>query len=200
VIGVVIAGQLKGMALRARRVVLLPAVLMVLGLVSLAGSHDVRPDDVLCILASTVMAAAIGFGQGAVMHLEARDGALWGRLPPRGLWLWAVLVVSRVVVTVVAVALGAKAASSTDSIILVLGVNRLAQAAVIAARAIAAGVPFAPEHDGKTLFPNVLGQRLRSFQEDAWASSPATVDGVPLNGARCGEIVRRLGERFADVP
>jgi hypothetical protein len=64
-----------------------------------------------------------------------------------------------VAVSVIAALLGAKAASSTDSIILVPGINRLEQAAVIAARAITVGVPFAPEKDGKVFLPWLLGAK-----------------------------------------
>jgi hypothetical protein len=158
VIAVVVTRQLKGEPLRARRVVLLPAILIVAGAVSLDGTAKVGAADVVCIVASALVAVAIGLGQGATMHLESRDGGLWGRMPRRGLWLWAALIASRLVVAVIAAALGAKAASSVDSILLVLGINRLAQAAVIAARAVAAGVPFSLEKDGKTFLPGLLGQ------------------------------------------
>ena len=45
--------------------------------------------------------------------------------------------------------LHAHVAASSATLLLSLGVNRLAQAAVIVARAMAMGVPFAPEKDGK---------------------------------------------------
>jgi guanyl-specific ribonuclease Sa len=39
-------------------------------------------------------------------------------------------------------------AAGTTAILLVLGLNRAAQALVVVPRAIAAGIPFAPEKDG----------------------------------------------------
>ena len=131
VIVFVIVSQLKGMTLSVKRTVVLPMVLSGYGLVDLSGLPHVRPVDVACIGASAVLAAAVGAFQGAAMHLEERDGALWGRMPLRGLWLWGALVLSRALVTVLALSLGAKAASSVGSVILVLGVNRMAQAAVV---------------------------------------------------------------------
>jgi hypothetical protein len=139
----VIISQVKGQSLHGKQMALLPAILMVFGLVNLAGMSGVGPADIACITGSAVIAAAIGLGQGAVMRLEGRDGTLWGQLPRRGLWLWAALILSRVAVVVVAHALGAGAAASLDSIIVVLGINRLAQAAVVAARAVRAGLPIA---------------------------------------------------------
>jgi hypothetical protein len=138
-----IFSQVKGLTLSWKRIVVLPAVVSVIGLVGLAGTTGVGPEDILCMMVSAVIAAAIGMGQGASMHLEARGGTLWGQMPLRGSWLWVALIVSRVAMVAVAYAIGAKAAYSFDAIILTLGVNRLAQAAVVGARGLKAGVNFA---------------------------------------------------------
>lgn len=139
----IIFTQVKGMTLTRRRTVVLPAVLCVVGAVGLSGTKGVGVEDILFLVVSAGIAAAIGLAQGAVMHLEARDGALWGRLPVPGLWLWAAFIVSRIALVALAYALGAHAAASTDGILLTLGINRLAQAAVIGARAQKVGVTFA---------------------------------------------------------
>ena len=81
-------------------------------------------------------------------RLERRDGYLWAQLPKRGLWLWGGLIVSRLVITGIAHAAGAHVAAGTAAILLMLGLNRAAQALVVVPRAIAAGIPFAPEKDG----------------------------------------------------
>ncbi len=60
-----IISQLKGMALTWKRAVLLPAVVCIIGFVGLAGSQNVGPAAVACIMASALMAGAIGAGQGA---------------------------------------------------------------------------------------------------------------------------------------
>ncbi|MGP7995941.1 MAG: hypothetical protein ACLPKI_01175 [Streptosporangiaceae bacterium] len=149
VVVAVIISQVKGVTLSWKRVVILPAVLVLFGLENLAGMA-VRPIDVACIAASAMVAAVIGLGQGVTMHLESRGGQLWGRLPLRGLWWWAALVVSRVAVMAVALSLHAKAAASVDSVLLVLGINRLAQAAMIGLRASRAGLPLSVP--GRTAF------------------------------------------------
>ena len=138
-----IVTQLKGLTMTWKRTVLLPAIVSVIGFVGLAGTTGVGWEDVFCMVVSAVMAAAIGVGQGVSMHLEARQGTLWGQMPLRGVWLWVALFASRVVMVAVAYAIGAKAAYSFDAIILTLGVNRLAQAAVVGTRALKAGVNFA---------------------------------------------------------
>jgi hypothetical protein len=141
VVAFVIIGQVKGMTLSGRRMLLLPVILIGFGVVNLAGMHGVGPVDIACIACSAAIAGAIGLGQGWAMHLESRGGALWGRLPLRGLWWWAALIAARIGMLAVAAALGAKAAGSADAVFLVLGINRLAQSAMIGLRASRAGLP-----------------------------------------------------------
>jgi hypothetical protein len=143
-VGYVVVTQVRGQSLHAKRLVLLPAVVIVIGLAGLHGMTGVTAADVACITASALIAAAIGCAQGRMTQLQARNGALWGRLPARGLWLWAALVISRVAMMVLAHGIGAEAATSLDSVLLVLGINRLAQAGVIASRATRAGLPLTP--------------------------------------------------------
>lgn len=142
-IGYVVLTQVRGQQLRGKRLVAVPAVLLVMGIIGLVGMSGIGTTDIACMAASGLIAAAIGLGQGAMTQLEQHDGVPWGQLPVRGLWLWAALVLSRVAVMVVAHALGAEAVASMDAILLALGINRLAQAGAIAARAVRAGVPLA---------------------------------------------------------
>ena len=155
VVVAVIIGQVKGMPLSGRRMLLLPAILIGYGVVNLAQMHGVGPVDIACIAVSATIAAVIGLGQGRVMHLESRGGALWARLPLRGLWWWAALIAARIGMLAIAAALGAKAAGSIDSVFLVLGVNRLAQSAMIGLRATRAGLPLGGPA-GRPAFPDGL--------------------------------------------
>jgi hypothetical protein len=160
IVAFVIGRQLRGEPLRGKRLLLLPAVLVVIGGASLRSAG--RPPtsaDLACLVTGGLIAAAIGAAQGSMMRLETRGGGLWGRLPVRSLWLWLALVTSRVAMTVIADGLHARLAASTACVLLLLGINRLGQGAVVTARALAAGVPFAPEKDG-TVF---LAGRLEQF-------------------------------------
>jgi len=58
-----------------------------------------------------------------------------------GVWWWAALIAARIGMLAIAAALGAKAAGSVDAVFLVLGINRLAQSAMIGLRASRAGLP-----------------------------------------------------------
>lgn len=155
VVVAVIIGQVKGVTLSGRRMLVLPAILIGYGVVNLAGMHGIGPVDIACIAVSATIGAVIGLGQGRVMHLESRGGGLWARLPLRGLWWWAALIAARIGMLAVAAALGAKAAGSADAVFLVLGINRLAQSAMIGLRASRAGLPLGGPA-GRPAFPDGL--------------------------------------------
>jgi hypothetical protein len=164
IIGYVIFRQVQGEPLRGKRTVLLPAVLIVIGFLNLHGSGGAHLSgtDVACLVAGAAGSAAIGLAFGAVIRLESRGGYLWAQLPLRGLWLWAGLAGWRVLIMVLASGLHAHIAASTATLLLSLGVNRLAQAAVVVVRATGMGVPFAPEKDGKVL----MGETFRQGSGD----------------------------------
>ena len=151
VIGYVIFRQVRGEAVRGKRAVLLPAILTVVGYSDLhrnGGAH-LSHADIACLVVGIAGSAAIGLAFGALMRLESRDGYLWAQLPIRGLWLWGAMVAWRVVVLILAESMHAHVAASSSTLLLSLGVNRLAQAAVMVPRALAMGVSFAPEKDGR---------------------------------------------------
>jgi hypothetical protein len=159
VVVAVIASQLKGMTIGTRRLVVLPAVLTVLSAVDLGGPEHVSATDIEYIAASAAIAAAVGVAQGAAMRLKQRSGALWGQMPPWGLWLWAALVVSRLAVYVIADARGATVAASFGAIVLTLGINRLAQSGVMALWALEKGIPIPLGSTGGGLVSGLLGGR-----------------------------------------
>jgi hypothetical protein len=153
----VIGRQLIGEPMRGKRLIVLPLILTVVGLTDLnSTSHPLRAADIGCLAVGAVIVAAIGLAQGRAMRLESRDAVLWVQLPAKGLWLWLVLVASRLAMTGIAVGLHAHVAGSTTPILLLLGVNRMAQAAIVATRAVRAGIPFAPEKDGNSLLSGMF--------------------------------------------
>jgi hypothetical protein len=158
IVGYVIGRQLMGEPLRGKRVVLLPIILAVTGVIDL-GTHGrhVAAADVVCLVISGLIALTVGLLQGRMTRLEGRNGALWGQMPLRGLWLWAVLVGSRLIMTVIALAVGAKVAGSGTPMLMLLGINRIGQAAIVMRHALATGIPFAPEKDGTSFLSGQIG-------------------------------------------
>lgn len=145
----VIGQQMTGGAVSGKRLVVVPAVLTLIGLLDISGqeSHPGATDIALLVVGAAI-AIAIGAALGGMTRLERRDGHLWAQLPKHGLWLWGGLIVSRLALIGIAHATGAHVAAGTAAILLTLGLNRAAQALTIVRRAVAAGIPFAPEKDG----------------------------------------------------
>ena len=150
VVGFVIYQQVAGQAVAGRRLIAAPAVLTVIGFLDLDHAKHLHTADVVWLTVGAIGSVLIGLAFGAMTRLQERNGVLWAQLPMRGLWLWAALIGWRVLIAVIAAKSGAHVAGSTTPLLFTLGLNRLAQAGVIAARAMAAGIPFAPEKDGRT--------------------------------------------------
>lgn len=161
VIGYVIFRQVKGEPLRGKRTVLLPAILTVIGYSDLShqGGH-LSATDLACVVLGLAGSAVIGLAFGAITRLESRGGFLWAQLPVRGLWLWAAMLGWRAATFMVAEALHAHVAASSATLLLSLGVNRLATAAVIVPRALSRGIAFAPEKDGRTFLSGAFDKRF----------------------------------------
>jgi hypothetical protein len=156
-----IGQQIIGAPLRGKRAVVLPLVLTVIGAAQLGGhGTHVGGADIVLLSVSAVIAVAVGLCLGAITRLERRNGHLWAQLPKRGMWLWAGLIASRLIITLVAHGTGAHVAGGASAILLVLGLNRVAQALVVAPRAIAAGIPFAPERDGSVFGASWFGSSI----------------------------------------
>jgi hypothetical protein len=197
IVGYVIGRQLLGEHLRGKRLIVLPVVLAVVGATDLVGhSRNLGTADIVLIVVGSVVAAAIGVGQGSMMRLEARSGTLWGQMPRRSLWLWLALVTSRIVLDVVGSGIGAHVAASTAPILLTLGINRLAQAAVVAPRALAAGIPFTAEKDGSTFLGDVFGPGNAHGPQDLTPTRPAQSDNRTQSGTWQAGI-RLIADRLA---
>jgi hypothetical protein len=150
IIGFVIYQQIAGQKLQGKRLVVLPLVLTIIGFADLHGAKHLHPADYLWLTVGAIGSVAIGLAFGAITRIGSRDGVLWAKMPLRGLWLWAGLFAWRGLIMVLAARSGAHVAASSTPLLFTLGLNRLAQAAVIAPRAMLAGIPFAPEKDGST--------------------------------------------------
>jgi hypothetical protein len=146
----VIGRQVVGSPVTGRRLVVFPVVLTVIGIVDISGDKaPLNATDVVLLAVSAAIAIAVGLSLGAMTRIERRDGYLWAQLPKQGLWLWGGLIVSRIAITGIGEVSGAHLVAGSSAILLMLGLNRAAQALVIAPRAITAGIPFAPEKDGR---------------------------------------------------
>jgi hypothetical protein len=146
IIAFVISRQLVGGSVQAKRLFLPGVILTAIGITDLCG-HGSHPNglDIVLITMSAVIAIGVGIWLAMLTRLEQRDGFLWAQLPRAGLWAWGALIASRLAMIALAHVAGAPLAAGSSAVLFTLGLNRLAQAGVVGIRAVAAGIPFAPE-------------------------------------------------------
>ena len=148
-VGWVLWSRMKGQPLKAKRLLVLPAVLTVLGITDLAGSSapHLTPKDIGFLAGSVAISAVLGAARGATIELYPQGGELWQRYRLITAGLWITLIAAKLVVMVIAGAAGASAGGGTSSLLLSLGVSLLAEAAIVGPRALSTGLPFATGHD-----------------------------------------------------
>jgi hypothetical protein len=193
-----IGRQLAGEPLRVNRLIGLPVALTAIGIVDVVANKGpgATRTDIVLIGAGCAINAAIGMCQGGLMRVESRNGYLWGQMPQSVLCWWAANIATGVIFDGIAHALGAHLATISAVILLRLGVNRLAQASVVVPRALATGIPFAPEPDKAGTpqdfrahperdrqLPDVVGPAPVTDEPRADSSPNPSIPGPPNNGS-----------------
>jgi hypothetical protein len=143
-IAYVLFRRLAGEPLEGRRLVVLPLVLLIVGVTQLNGAH-VTPLDVTLLVIGGAVAALLGAVRGLTVHVYAKGGHLWYRYRPVTIVVWAASLLLRLGQTVAGHALGADAKVMGAALLPVLGLSLLAEGMVVGKRALATGVPFAPQ-------------------------------------------------------
>lgn len=173
VVGFVLWTRMKGQPLVAKRLLVLPVVLVVIGITDLTGTsapHLTRTDTAF-LVAGVAISVVLGAARGATMELYPKGGELWQRYRPVTVALWIALIAAKLVLAAIAGAAGASGGGGTNSLLLTLGVSLLAEAAVVGPRALSTGVPFAADQKKSD------GHRPRrasspSFTEDVYEVTP----------------------------
>jgi hypothetical protein len=149
-IALVMWTRMQGQPLQAKRLLVLPAVFVVLGISDLTGKNvHYTAADIGFLVTGAVAAAVLGAARGATVELFSRGGELWQRYRPISVALWLTLIAAKVILTVIASAAGAPGGAGTNGLLLALGISLVAETAVVGPRALATGVPFATQQDDR---------------------------------------------------
>jgi FtsH-binding integral membrane protein len=149
-IALVMWTRMRGQPLQAKRLLVLPAVFVVLGVGDLTGQHaHYTAADIGFLVAGAAVAAVLGAARGATVELFSRDGELWQRYRPVTVALWLTLIAAKIILAVIARAAGAPGGAGSNGLLLALGISLLAETAVVGPRALATGVPFATQQDDR---------------------------------------------------
>ena len=146
-VGYVLWSRLRGQPLNARRLLVLPVVLTVIGVADLTGSSAPRLSgtDVGFLAAGVAISVVLGVARGATIELYPNRGELWQRYRPVTVVAWATLVVAKLALAGIPSLAVASAGAETRGLLLSLGASLIAEAAVVGPRALSTGLPFASD-------------------------------------------------------
>lgn len=132
----VLFSRMRGERLNARRLVVLPAVLTVIGLVEVLGAvrGGVHDADLALLAGGLIVSTAFGIARGATVMLYAAQDRLWLRYRPLTLVLWLVTIAVRVGLSVLAAAVRATLVQG-PALLLFVGVTLLGEGSWVVWRA-----------------------------------------------------------------
>ena len=136
--------RLAGEPLEGRRLVVLPLILLIVGVSQLNGAHATSLDITVLVVEGAV-AATLGAVRGLTVHVYERNGHLWYRYRPLTVVVWLASLLLRLGQVFAAHALGADSSVLSAALLPLLGLSLLGEALVVGKRALATGVPFAPQ-------------------------------------------------------
>ena len=138
-VGYLLVRRLLGEPAQAKRMLILPAVLTVVGLSVVAG-QSTTPRAVLFLVVTVAISIALGALRGASVRISQRDGVAFIRYTWVTLVLWVVNLAVKFGANVVFGAVDAKDASTVgNSLLLTIGSGILAEGLVALYRALSAG-------------------------------------------------------------
>ncbi|MFD7611803.1 DUF1453 domain-containing protein [Streptomyces sp. NPDC059828] len=139
----VIAKRLVGEPLNARDLFVPPIVLTGLGAWALHEAEELTGADLTWVVAGAALGLALGGVRGATIQIFDKGGVLWHRYTGRTFLVIGVSLVVMAGFGLLAVAMGMH--EEARPVQLSIGVGFLGEALVVGRRALATGLPFAPE-------------------------------------------------------
>jgi len=130
----------------ARRLVILPAILVVIGVAAISHVDNGALSATASLYLAIDLLASVALGglRGCLVRVYERDGVMWRQGGVITLALWIVSIAVRAVIGILASNAGFGNVSNA-SLELALGVTLLAQNGVVAWRGSRQGIPFAPD-------------------------------------------------------
>jgi hypothetical protein len=159
-VGYVMVRRFAGEPVRLKRLVVLPLGLAAWGVLNLGKvAHGLSTVDVVVLVVEGLVAVLAGMVRGATIQVYVRDGYLWQRYRALTIAVWVALAAVRVGLGFGAAALGAHRAVLSASLLLMLGLSLLGEAAVVVPRGLALGVPFTMDSRPAVPRPAAAGSR-----------------------------------------
>jgi hypothetical protein len=145
-VGWVLYRQTVARPVVARRLVILPGILVVIGIAAISHVDNglLSATALLYVAIDLLASVALGGLRGCFVRVYERDGVMWRQGGVITVALWLVSIAVRAVIAILATNAGVGNVSNA-SLELALGVTLLAQNGVVALRGTRLGIPFAPD-------------------------------------------------------
>lgn len=171
-IGYVMMRRIMGEPAQGKRMLVLPAVLVVIGLSDVSGDAQTVVSTLFLVLTGGV-SIVLGAFRGASVRLSERDGLAFVNYTAVTVALWVVnLLIKFGANFALSIFDGHAAASVSNSLLLTLGAGMLAEGAVVMLRALRTGtrVAWATGKDGE---PHTMSPFLDNLQDRVTGGRPA---------------------------
>lgn len=139
----VIIKRLRGEPVNARDLFAPPAVLIAIGVFSVARAEGLTDADIAWAAGGALLGCALGALRGVTVELSDRDGFLWQRYTGRTFGVTVISLLAMAGFGLLAVRMGMHEAARPAQ--LGIGVSFLGEALAVGYRGLASGTPFAPE-------------------------------------------------------
>ena len=143
-VGFVLYRQTVARPVVARRLVILPGVLVVIGIAAISHVDNglLSATALLYVAVDLLASVALGGLRGCFVRVYEREGVMWRQGGVITVALWLVSIAVRAVIAILATKAGVGNVSNA-SLELALGMTLLAQNGVVALRGTRQGIPFA---------------------------------------------------------
>ena len=140
----VVGRQITGSLVTQRQLMLMPAILVVLGVLSLSSTiHGASAGELAFLGLDCVVLIGLGFARGVTIRLERRDHGLFQKGTGATLALWLLTIAFRVGAAFGSAAIWPDGTLSRAALALTIGLTIAAQNAMIYRRALSLDIPFA---------------------------------------------------------
>ena len=177
-VGYVLISRLIGQPAQAKRMLVLPAVLAVIGLTDLSGELKTAT-SVVFLVATAAISVLLGAARGASVRISRRDGVAFVRYTGWTVALWVLNLAVKFGANVLLTSIDPKDAGGvSNSLLLTLGIGMLVEGLVVLYRALRADHPVlwsAGRDGGQAQFSplldnmrNSLNNRGDESNQDTW--------------------------------
>jgi hypothetical protein len=136
-VGYVLARRWAGQLLEAKRLLIVPVILTIIGISDLHKAHPMNATTVAFIAAGVGLSIVIGLVRGATVYLGERNGELWMRYRASTIGLWVLNFALKIALLPIEHAVSpASSSASNDGILLAIGLGIVAETLVVLYRAL----------------------------------------------------------------